>query len=878
MSIALMGSLDKALQPSKPAPSPSPSQGLGRKLSAAARSSQSLIRRRSLATPGLATRGSTADSSRRSWTLFGTSLPPSQNREWKIDMMGSSPLAKLAALDLAEDRCESPTPRAKTPGDMEYSHLGALKVGSLFVTNGAPSPAPSTIMQLASRTDTNSRAGQEEDYFTASEGCSSPVFWFPRRKARAHTRSKSAVLPRTSIQKLTPRKPSSITQEKRKSRCDSPLKIEAPSYYYEEDDLDAEPLRLRLQVVNKSADTLARDYKSEIGDDPFDSEETSPEAQGAPNSNSTATVDEGFADGSGNDAHCFREEAFRMLDGTMFSDTQSSSTESYHPPTTLNSERHFRRPAPSKADSGYSSGGSLHAMDRSEDPFQEGTASILPKNATRLADVEEGGNVSRSDESARRYTFKEMLTLPVSKPLPPLPTHESVTGRPSHFHSSEASVSEPVRPVTPKSIFSQPAPRKLQKRRPSLQNLPVVQSCKPVPERSIPSVPCGVRAQFTRRLSETPGMECLTQTYLSATGIDSHEAVVDSPATGPVGFPTPSPSPAARSRHHRRAQTERPSSPPSHSLRRSFSFFRNQPSERKSVETARDEAEKQVSVIDFGTVASTLSQSPYDAAMSTLQIQAVASPTRVLHSYQPHQLGNALPRARSMVNMDAKTASEFARARSKDRALLRPSMPQRPRSYHPDSSWDAREAMAFRSGRHGEYNEIPPVPAVGHKMLSHRPAPSSPRGQEKTAGTPTKGSPPVRVKPTGQGKVVSQLIDRYDKWNQHNDGAEGHDWDAQARLWKQRRKSMAEGLRDQARGSIGAGAKPSERAALQPPSDMVVERYSGGLDYNYEAGYGVGGSAGTRQAGSCASRKSMQFRNWYGVDLSDVPVVVQRAR
>ena len=97
-------------------------------------------------------------------------------------MMGTSPLTKLAALDLAEDGRESPTPRAKTPGDMEYSLLGSLKAGSLYVTNGAPSPAPSALSKLAGRRNSSADIPQEEDYFTASEGCTSPVSWTPSRK------------------------------------------------------------------------------------------------------------------------------------------------------------------------------------------------------------------------------------------------------------------------------------------------------------------------------------------------------------------------------------------------------------------------------------------------------------------------------------------------------------------------------------------------------------------------------------------------------------------------------------------------------------------------------------------------------------------------
>jgi hypothetical protein len=54
-------------------------------------------------------------------------------------------------------------------------------------------------------------------------------------------------------------------------------------------------------------------------------------------------------------------------------------------------------------------------------------------------------------------------------------------------------------------------------------------------------------------------------------------------------------------------------------------------------------------------------------------------------------------------------------------------------------------------------------------------------------------------------------------------------------------------------------------------------RYSGGLAYDYEGrDAGVGGSAGTRSLHSAASSKSMQWRYQYGVDLSDVPIMVQR--
>lgn len=61
---------------------------------------------------------------------------------------------------------------------------------------------------------------------------------------------------------------------------------------------------------------------------------------------------------------------------------------------------------------------------------------------------------------------------------------------------------------------------------------------------------------------------------------------------------------------------------------------------------------------------------------------------------------------------------------------------------------------------------------------------------------------------------------------------------------------------------------------------LVLDRFSGGLGYGYEAGVGLGGSAGTRNTGKLAGggRKSIDVSMQYGVDFSDVPVFLQRVR
>jgi hypothetical protein len=74
---------------------------------------------------------------------------------------------------------------------------------------------------------------------------------------------------------------------------------------------------------------------------------------------------------------------------------------------------------------------------------------------------------------------------------------------------------------------------------------------------------------------------------------------------------------------------------------------------------------------------------------------------------------------------------------------------------------------------------------------------------------------------------------------------------------------------------------PPQSIANNSTSDMLIlDRFAGGLGYGYEPGYGLVGSAGTRNVGKMAgaSRKSMNESVNYGLDFSDVPVFLQRVR
>ncbi|KAF2876246.1 hypothetical protein BDV95DRAFT_484132 [Massariosphaeria phaeospora] len=431
-------------------------------------------------------------------------------------------------------------------------------------------------------------------------------------------------------------------------------------------------------------------------------------------------------------------------------------------------------------------------------------------------------------------------------------------------------------PQTPASVTSGASidsraslQKRLQKRRPSQPNLPVVQSCQPTEEGTIPDIPANVRSRFTRRLSAAPAMGCLTQTYLSKDHTTSEESVVIDTMTTSSEAPSNLRSTLVADDvifDH----DDEPPTPPLHGRKYGLSLFRTKSTAEKKHKSGHDSSDAVPTVVDLGTIATTLGGSPYDIAMSTIPRKIVVSPTH------PHQLGKALPRAKSMVSMDAQTAAELARMRSKDRASLRPAMPKRPKSYQ-EMNMEAGEGLVLKGRSRNISSEVPPMPAAKLDRLS--PSQTSPHhSEENLVAAERKRGSNVRARSSARGPAVSQLIDRYDMNTERTLSPVQPNWDSHALLWGQRCRSIGEGLRQRALDSSVPSTTPSYRAKSQPPEDMiVVDRYSGGLDYGYERGYGIGGSAGTRQLHSSASRKSMHYSNQYGVDLSDVPVFLQRA-
>jgi hypothetical protein len=708
------------------------------------RSSLSLIRRRSLVqTPGVATRGSQSEGRRRTWNSWkDPQLPPEEEAKWIDTSLGKSYVNRLATLDAAEEGRTTPIPRAQTPGEMDYGHLG-----SLSIVNGAPSPAASTK--------------------TIPEGEAGPA-------SRGHTKSRSSVIPRD------------VLEERAGNRMSLPL---------------VQPTTPEPHTTYMSDFTTVLDVKQYSEEDQLHTLENPFGTKGL---TIRGEESKGF---ESQGISLLRQQAIHLLAGTP-----TVTVTSAHTKKTSTSQR----PTPRKADSGYSSGCSLGSAERNTHVSRRryyasslsGSSSSTP---TSILDSRLASTLESADESTRSSTSDSVAS--------------------STTLCSSASSLDKTNSTTP---------RRLQKRRPSHPDLPVVQSCHTIPEGSIPGPPDSVRSRFTRRLSDSPGVECLTHTYPSRDHVSAADA-----DSGTDAIPVAPVQAVAKTAD---LESERPVLSV-HKRSKSFSLFR-----RKSIVPDKEKEEENTlsGAAHLDTLRSSLGSSPYDAAMSGPLRQMDAT---LIHH---HQLGGALPRVTSTVHMNDKEAVEFARLHSMDRASGdgETTRPRRKSVHHTKS--DAGEARASKRRPRNSLQDIPPVPPIDISRI----AAARPHSEPRKDMAPNMSS-------SVRSRALLQVV------HQPEQSAPQHsvDWEAHSLTWAQRRKTIAAGA------SEGGVPVADAGNVSQPRGEDLTSwgRYSGGLGYEYEGrGVGIGGSVGTRQIHSSASMKSMHWRNQYGVDLSDVPIMLQR--
>ncbi|KAK4973199.1 hypothetical protein LTR28_011838 [Elasticomyces elasticus] len=555
----------------------------------------SLSRRRSVLPPGLATRGGAQQDILRRPLPLTPKQPvpvyPKMSRPQSEQDLGGWALAtedarqhRFAALDLAEDA--SNASRAVTPSQMAYSHIGALKLGSLHITNGRASPDPSVALSITERT---SSLDLQDGYMTASEG--RPSIDMPRVSTDSNVPIRERILnsARASQNSLTSVRAARASEKDARvlSNKSSRLNLERGADSSDDEYQSPRSISAGQPRLQHRASSIAQDYISDcdLNQSPFvqakdlrekPSSEKASSWRGHKDARaSRLEIVADLEDAPADKATGGTQEALRELNNAT-SRASLCPLPQAQPSQCLSSNVNSLSPdkqrphSVAKTDSGYNSETSLQsltkqAIARSQ---REGGDDLLlgpPKQSVVNTIVEDAEN----EEDNNLYTFEEMIaserssvdahTLSseprtcMSEPRKLMSKHSLLQVIRPNLSMKRSSMpvmgSVPTRPSTdsiPTIASTQSSPaqaasiertspkmqKKLQKTRPvSYQAMPAlvtVQSVQDIKVESIPVVPEATSVNFSRRLIQAPAMGHLERTYASVSHTES-EALRESP-------------------------------------------------------------------------------------------------------------------------------------------------------------------------------------------------------------------------------------------------------------------------------------------------------------------------------------------------------------
>ncbi|MCJ1298379.1 hypothetical protein MMC08_001168 [Hypocenomyce scalaris] len=716
------------------------------------------IRRRSLFTPGLATRTPT-DILRKPPPPKG--LQSQADRDYYFDpsLPQSSPLSRLAALDLADEGRCTPVQRASTPLNLDYTYLGGLRIGTLRVTNGTDSPKPyARTSSITSRRSTP-ELKKEEDYFTASEGKLSddeeiqPIFKeFPRRSCDFIEMAGEPISVDRRSDDVGKLGRPALNLQTTPQRSGSPLKYE----HYEQgvcskEDVSDKPCRISpsekrwsrtcdeaSMISSDRASSIAQEYMLVLPDSPF-SYPKSPRTR-SPKLEATSKafefdddqvfVDEGIAASAVQGAevtkwnsfiedaearHAIsesREEAFNILNGeprpavpSVSRFNTSSATFGNH--DDANTVPELSGKPLTKADSGYSSNGSVKSG-------RKGTSSSLGEQNLRSPNEMSHSAMPNADcgshSQINTTTPKSILVRPslviVPKPLVMEPTPASTTQASSEPNKIMGSswTSATTSSVKPRKFLKKP--------RPSSAPLPVssitVQGCCELIQLHIPPVPSELAARHAERVQDFPLLEhtfpSLHHTHFENISPSSEPDII------PIRFPSPA----------HAFEDSPPSSPDDHLLCMSNVSWKPRPRPQRdytSTNTSKTKARPrqqrlpgqcdfESTMAEFSGVTKLLGGSPYEVARSSSATEFETTSNGYVSF--PQHTTTPLPRSRSNFGMDGEAASEFARVRSKQKSRTF----SRTRTLH-HGSFDDRGGIPGKLARPRScIARAPPVPAL----------------------------------------------------------------------------------------------------------------------------------------------------------------------
>ncbi|KAK0729746.1 hypothetical protein B0H67DRAFT_7357 [Lasiosphaeris hirsuta] len=391
------------------------------------------VRRRSvIQKPGVATRSnSTRESPAQSRVNFRYSHPPTPNlsRQQSFESYQSGVLSMPPCIPDAD------VPRVVTPCEDEYQSIGAFKLGSLRITNGAASPASPEIEKSRRRGDTSQGSpGRRDgdDYFSATTADEPSVVTtmppaFPQLEA-----------PQPRSFQLSP-------------IATSFLSVDAASTVSGSVPTDLTSIT--------SASTVQPDYLADISFSPFsllDPLPISPKLQTT--SKATAAEDELFEDEAQPEYDSVEVLDVRLDPSAKSHHGQAGEEAGKSFPRTDSGFMSTRSPSESshkpltKADSGYSSNVSLRSFQlKAQD--RELTLT-LDKPLTHSS--QRSGSVQSEERSLSSFRTAHSHILPPQReaPPPPVPPKDIPPISPIQSKASPA-----PRPVPSSSNWSKDAPR-----------------------------------------------------------------------------------------------------------------------------------------------------------------------------------------------------------------------------------------------------------------------------------------------------------------------------------------------------------------------------------------------------------------------------------
>ena len=669
------------------------------------------IHRRSSFTPGVATRAS-------KMALLGPAPVEEQSdtaRDYYYDptLSEESPLSQLEVLDFDEEWAPPAPPVARpgTPSDLDYTHLGGLRLGSLRVVNGRASPAPSDLSRHLTgastphlKRDASSEYGDGDDaalvtlaslrlksYRGRDQGLqdSTPV---PRRPVAAPTRTHSdtLLLPKRDRPLLDPSSnkktmnswmPATFSDMSRShtashsSNRTSELAIAYMSELSASPYSDARPRSPAGSVLKSTS--KATEFDDDLFED--DAADVSPSAE-----EDHPTSDTQY---SSSDAVLVCEDPYRM----SFKQSRDTSRRSSLQP--CNSTGSSVKP-----DSGYGSKISLGSSkdQKCEDPYKtESKAPTEPPVNGRGVDAEafHGKSKPRPISMPPRPSILKRS----GGTAPQLPTFSNLYPSTTTLASIQSTSSAP---------FDAPAKlRKLQKKARPRSQPPLVRQIviqgdhRDMSNSDIPPIPAEIAANLAIRTEQVPA---LGHTFSSMHHTrDFESSPKPAHASTFIDFPEPDASP-----RDSLVEIDVPA-PPAHRT----SFMKWSRSERRNSQrhasSGISEDDAMAIIRDLETAVSSMGGSPYEiASQSTLPAKAQVAKPQTTNDPYP----NALNASRPKPMMDDATAAELARMRSRSIAE-REDMPwkQRRSSFNDRGGIPGRNFRLFSTA--GDAPPLPPLPS-----------------------------------------------------------------------------------------------------------------------------------------------------------------------